>query len=82
MVRTKKTWRIGGAAIFATGITLASRFDLAISSALSGLTTDGGTFKLSVPKDTPNCGGLTLFGQSFGDYSQDICIKAYYEDEN
>ncbi len=50
MVRTKKTWRIGGAAIFATGITLASRFDLAISSALSGLTTDGGTFKLSVPK--------------------------------
>lgn len=40
------------------------------------------TFKLSVPKDTPNCGGLTLFGQGFGDYSQDICIKAYYEDEN
>ncbi|MBP3609011.1 MAG: helix-turn-helix domain-containing protein [Lachnospiraceae bacterium] len=37
-------------------------------------------FKLSVPKDTANCGGLTLFGQYFGDYSQDICVKAYYED--
>lgn len=35
---------------------------------------------LSVPKDTANCGGLTLFGQYFGDYSQDICLKVYYED--
>ncbi len=34
----------------------------------------------SVPKDTVNCGGLTLFGQYFGDYSQDICVKAYYEE--
>ena len=39
-------------------------------------------FKLSVPKETANCGGLTLFGQYFGDYSQDICVKAYYEDVN
>ena len=39
-------------------------------------------FTLSVPKDTANCGGLTLFGQYFGDYSQDICVKAYYEDVN
>ncbi len=34
----------------------------------------------SVPKDTANCGGLTLFGESFGDYSQNIQVKLYYED--
>ncbi len=37
---------------------------------------------ISCPKDTPNCGGFTLFGQHFGDYSQDICVKAYYEEDN
>lgn len=40
------------------------------------------TLKFSVPKDTANCGGMTLFGQYFGDYGQDISIKAYYEDSN
>ncbi len=34
----------------------------------------------SVPKDTANCGGLTLFGESFGDYNQNIQVKVYYED--
>lgn len=38
-------------------------------------------FKFSVPRDTANCGGLTLFGENFGDYSQNILVKAYYEDE-
>ena len=38
------------------------------------------TLKFSVPKDTANCGGMTLFGQYFGDYGQDISIRAYYED--
>lgn len=37
-------------------------------------------FKFEVPKDTTNCGGLTLFGEDFGDYSQDIVVKAFYED--
>lgn len=37
-------------------------------------------FTFSVPKDTANCGGLTLFGESFGDYSQAIRVKAYYND--
>jgi len=37
------------------------------------------TFTFSVPKDTANCGGLTLFGSTFGDYTQDIKVKAYYE---
>ncbi|MCM1264153.1 MAG: metalloregulator ArsR/SmtB family transcription factor [Butyrivibrio sp.] len=36
-------------------------------------------FKFSVPKDTANCGGMTLFGKGFGDYSQNITVKAYYE---
>lgn len=39
------------------------------------------TFTFSVPKDTANCGGLTLFGSSFGDYNQDIKVKAYYEND-
>lgn len=48
---TKKTTiKLGASAVFATGITLASRFDLAISSALSGLTQKGNVFTLSVPK--------------------------------
>ncbi len=33
----------------------------------------------SVPSDTTNCGGLTLFGESFGDYSQNIVVKCFYE---
>lgn len=37
------------------------------------------TFKISVPKDTRNCGGLTLFGKSFGDYDQGILCTEYYE---
>ncbi len=36
----------------------------------------------SVPKDTANCGGLTLFGAGFGDYRQNIVVKAYYHDDN
>ena len=35
-------------------------------------------FTLSVPKDTANCGGMTLFGEEFGDYNQNIRVKAYY----
>ena len=39
-------------------------------------------FTFSVPADTPNCGGFTLFGVSFGDYSQNIVVKLFYEDSN
>ena len=46
----KKTVKLGASAVLATGITLASRFDLAISSALSGLTQTENVFTLSVPK--------------------------------
>ena len=37
-------------------------------------------FTFSVPEDTANCGGLTIFGESFGDYSQNIIVKLYYEE--
>ncbi len=46
----KNTIKLGASAMFATGITLASRFDLAISSALAGLTEQENIFTLSVPK--------------------------------
>lgn len=36
-------------------------------------------FTFSVPKDTANCGGMTLFGEEFGDYNQNIRIKSYYD---
>lgn len=34
--------------------------------------------KFAVPKETSNCGGMTLFGDEFGDYSQNIKMKLYY----
>ena len=37
-------------------------------------------FTFSVPQDTANCGGLTLFGESFGDYGQNIQVKLFYEE--
>ena len=42
--------KLGASAMLATGITLASRFDLAISAALAGLTETENIFTLSVPK--------------------------------
>ena len=46
----KNTLKLGASAMLATGITLASRFDLAISSALAGLSEQEHIFTLSVPK--------------------------------
>lgn len=37
-------------------------------------------FTFSVPEDTANCGGLTLYGETFGDYSQNIITKMYYKE--
>ena len=39
------------------------------------------TFRFEVPRDTANCGGLTLFGEDFGDYNQAIKVKMFYEEE-
>lgn len=38
-------------------------------------------FTFSVPADTANCGGLTLFGETFGDYSQNIAVKLFYKEQ-
>jgi len=46
----KTSLKLGASAMLATGITLASRFDLAITAALSGLTKTENAFTLSVPK--------------------------------
>lgn len=35
-------------------------------------------FRFEVPKDTTNCGGLTLFGEDFGDYNQAIKAKTFF----
>jgi hypothetical protein len=46
----KTSVKLGASAIFATGVTLASRFDLAISAALAGLSETENVFTLSVPR--------------------------------
>lgn len=46
----KTSVKLGASAVLATGITLASRFDLAISAALAGLSEVENVFTLSVPK--------------------------------
>ena len=45
----KRSLKLGASAALATGITLASRFDLAISSTLAGLKFNGKYFTLDVP---------------------------------
>ena len=37
-------------------------------------------FTFTVPEDSANSGGLTIFGESFGDYSQNIRMRMYYEE--
>ncbi|ADL51006.1 ArsR/SmtB family transcription factor [Clostridium cellulovorans] len=37
------------------------------------------SIKLSVPEDTKNIGGLTIFGKNFGNYNQGINIRVIYE---
>lgn len=37
------------------------------------------TLRLAVEEDAVHVGGLTLFGQGFGNYDQDIVFRVYYE---
>ncbi|RCW77212.1 ArsR/SmtB family transcription factor [Saliterribacillus persicus] len=41
-------------------------------------TTDVWTFRVEVKEDAENVGGVTLFGQKFGNHDQDINFKLYY----
>ena len=34
--------------------------------------------RLAVPEGTKHIGGLTIFGKSFGNYSQDISVRLVY----
>lgn len=36
------------------------------------------SFRIEVPGDAEHCGGCTLFGEQFGDYSQAIRVKTFY----
>ncbi|PQP83010.1 transcriptional regulator [Paenibacillus sp. PCH8] len=38
------------------------------------------TLRLSVEEDAQHVGGLTLYGQGFGNYDQDILFRLYYHD--
>ncbi|MGF7144680.1 putative transcriptional regulator [Anaerotaenia torta] len=40
------------------------------------------TFRLEVPKDTANCGGLTLFGEDFGDHNQALRVRTFYQESS
>jgi predicted transcriptional regulator len=37
-------------------------------------------FRIGVPEEAVNIGGLTLFGKGFGNYNQDINIRAIFEE--
>jgi predicted transcriptional regulator len=39
------------------------------------------TFRIAVLEDSVNVGGITLFGSGFGNYSQDILFRLYYNDK-
>ncbi len=44
---------------------------------------DSITLKISVPETATNIGGCTIFGKGFGNYNQDIKVRALFvEDEN
>ncbi|MBR2717969.1 MAG: winged helix-turn-helix transcriptional regulator [Clostridia bacterium] len=38
-------------------------------------------FRISVPENARNVGGLTIFGRSFGNYPQDIRMRVHYRDK-
>lgn len=40
------------------------------------------SFRIGVPTDAINVGGLTLFGAGFGNYNQDIVFRLYYDKKN
>jgi predicted transcriptional regulator len=37
--------------------------------------------KLAVKEDAKNLGGITIFGKSFGNYSQDLILKIHFKDQ-
>lgn len=37
------------------------------------------SFKIAIPKSAKNVGGLTIYGENFGNYNQNILIKSIYD---
>lgn len=69
-----KTWRVDANgsyldSLVVSGTTLA---DLALDLG------DAITVRIEVPADAENVGGLNLFGEQFGDFSQDIVLRVGY----
>lgn len=71
-----KTLSINGEGTFIDGGCKIS--DVTIDSLQIDYTTEL-TFRISVPKETKNCGGMTIFGKGFGDYDQGIVCTEYFE---
>lgn len=40
------------------------------------------TLRIGIKEDTKNCGGINLFGEKFGDYSQNIVLRIDYTTKN
>lgn len=38
-------------------------------------------FRIAAPEEGENCGGVTLYGRSFGNYNQDIQVRMQYRQE-
>ncbi len=38
------------------------------------------TLRLSVEEDAQHVGGMTLYGEGFGNYNQDILFRLYYQE--
>lgn len=39
-------------------------------------------FRIESPKSAKHCGGVTIFGRSFGNYPQDIRMRLHYRNQN
>lgn len=69
-----KTWRVDAKGsyldnLYISGTTLQ---DLQLGSS------DAVTVRIEVPEDAENVGGINLFGEQFGDFSQDIVLQVGY----
>ncbi len=69
-----KTWRVDGKGSYLDNLFIShtTLSDLALE------TQEAICVRIEVPPDVENVGGLNLFGQKFGDFSQDIVLQVGY----
>ena len=70
-----KTIKINGNGVYLDGIVLS---DTPLSEFFKE-DIDNLTFKIECPVDTPNPGGINIFGKNFGNFDQNIKIKCLYK---